>query len=80
VTIYGPGCTVRAHGRDGAAFERALDRVYVQRLGPDYGQRPLPAQPTDSQFPGMKRFCAAGGIFQAIQTRRTPKFSAAASM
>jgi len=65
VTIYGPGCTVRAQGSDGAAFERALDRVYVERLGQDYARRALPAQATDDQFPGMKRFCAAGSIFQS---------------
>jgi hypothetical protein len=65
VTIYGPGCTVRARGSDVAAFNLALDRVYVQRFGRDYAGRAPPAQPTDDQFPGMKRFCAAGHIFQS---------------
>lgn len=74
VTIYGPGCTVRARGSDGAAFERALDRVYVQRLGQDYAQRALPAQPTDDQFPGIRRFCAAGNIFQSYADPPDAKF------
>jgi hypothetical protein len=65
VTIYGPGCTVRGLGSDVAAFNSALDRVYVQRFGQDYAGRAPPAQPTDGQFPGMKRFCAAGHIFQS---------------
>jgi hypothetical protein len=65
VTIYGPGCTVRARGKDAQAFEAALDGVYRRRFGDGYGARPLPPQPTDGQFPGMRRFCAAGHAFQS---------------
>lgn len=65
VTVYGPGCTVRAKGGDVAAFNSALDHVYAQRFGRDYAGRALPAQPIDDMFPGMKRFCAAGNIFQS---------------
>jgi hypothetical protein len=65
VTIYGPGCTVRARDNDVAAFDVALDRVYVQRFGQDYARRAPPAQPTDNQFAGIKRFCVAGNIFES---------------
>jgi hypothetical protein len=65
VTIYGPGCTVRGLGGDAAAFNSALDRVYIQRFGQDYARGALPAQLIDDQLPGMKRFCAAGSIFES---------------
>jgi hypothetical protein len=69
VTVYGQGCTVRARGADAAPFEVALDQMYRERFGPNYAAHVPSPQPTDSEFQGLRRFCAAGRSFVSYPDR-----------